>query len=244
MNFLKLAQRTAWESGTVAGTATPATVTGQSGRLARIVKDVAEAWRLIQIAQPGGWKWQRKQFTGKAVTQSTARYGASGWSLTRVNRFLCDHEFTGMRPFTIYGVDEGVANEREIAFMPWETYIATYTRGTQEEGPPTEYSISPDGELCLGPIPDDDYTIGGWYLQAPQILADNDDVPEMPGHIADAEEDEHMIIVWRAIMLLAEHDEGPAQIVTAKAKYAECYQALVGNPKALPPITVNHEPIA
>jgi len=48
MNYLQLCQDTVRESGTISGDATPSTVTGQSGRLLKVVTWVAKAWQQIQ----------------------------------------------------------------------------------------------------------------------------------------------------------------------------------------------------
>jgi hypothetical protein len=89
-----------------------------------------------------------------------------------------------------------------------------YDRGVQTQGRPVHYSISKAGEFCLGPVPDDAYVVRGEYRKAPQILAANGDIPEMPARF-------HEVIAHYGLMLLAEHDEGNLHIAVAMRRYRE-----------------------
>jgi len=68
--------------------------------------------------------------------------------------------------------------------------------------------------MCFGSRPDDDYTVRGEYWKLPQTLAANGDIPECPAQY-------HDIIVWRALQIMAEHDEAPSAIATANYNYKE-----------------------
>lgn len=206
MDFRELCQMVARESGTVSG-AQPLTVVAQTGRLGKIVFWTAEAWRQIQNRR-SRWFWMEGEFDGETAAD-TARYTATSFSLDRWSAWI-------RRPgtLTIYLESLGVSDERELIFMPWDMYRRTYDRGTQTSNYPVHYAISPAGELCFGPIPDDVYIVQGIYRKSPQTLEADGDIPEMP-------EQYHDLIAWDALQLLAEHDEGEIQIAVAVRRSRE-----------------------
>lgn len=195
MNYLQLCQRTVRESGTISGDVTPAKVTEQSGRLLKVVQWVAEAWRQVQNLHDD-WCFMRGEFAG-AVTDGAPRYTAASFNIARFSRWITDP-----RSVTIYETARGKADESELRFMPWSDYRINFDRGVQQKNRPRVYSISPAGEFCLGPVPNAGFTVRGEYQKSAQNLAANDDVPELP----DASL--HTVIVWKALLLLAQYDEG------------------------------------
>jgi len=204
--FLELCQDVARESGTISGTQ-PTTVASQTGRLAKIVDWTIDAWRRIQNDR-NAWKWMRTEFSG-SITSGTARYTAASFSLSRHARWLTD-----ANNLTIYKTATGVSDESALTVISWDTWRQTYGRGSQTNNRPVSYAVSPSGELCFGPIPDDSYTINGEYYKSPQILADNTDEPECPARF-------HQIIVQRALVSLAEHDEALVTAAAAQKNYNE-----------------------
>ena len=84
--------------------------------------------------------------------------------------------------------------------IPVRSRRTRWGRGSQTNNYPSEYAISPDGQFSLGPIPDDIYRVSGEYRQAAVVLAVDADIPGLPTAF-------EQIIVWQAIMLLAEFDE-------------------------------------
>lgn len=222
MNYLQLCQRTVRESGTISGDATPSTTVAQSGRLLKVVDWVAEAWKQIQNLHDD-WLWMRAEFSGPA-TIGTPRYTASSWSLTRFSRWILDD-----CSVTIYKTSLGVSDEGALRFIDWQTWRAKYGRGTQTNNRPTEYTISPMGEFCLGPLPDDAYTVRGEYQKSAQALAINADVPELP------DDSLHTVIVWKALMLLGDFDEGAWPVARATVK---CSDDLRSMQKYRPVITI------
>jgi hypothetical protein len=209
--FLELCQDVARESGTVSGSQ-PSSVAGQTGRLAKVVNWTAQAWTLIQNRR-NGWRWMRKEFTGDTIA-STARYTAASFNITDLARWHVDNAATGELPVSIYRQSTGAADEGSIVYVSWPVWRARYGRGAQVTNRPVEYTISPSGELCLGPVPDDAYVINGEYWKTPQVLSANADVPECPERF-------HDIIVYRALMLLAGHDEASTTYAEAMANYTQ-----------------------
>lgn len=204
MDYLSLCQMVARESGTVSGTL-PSSVAGQTGRLSKIVFWTNDAWRQIQNRR-NAWRWMRAEFGAPdAVTVAgTKRYTSASFNLTRWAEWITEEDTVSS-----YLQSTGVADEQPLLFMPWSLWKRTYDRGEQQQDRPIHYTISPAGEFCIGPTPDDTYVIRGEYRKSPQSLTANDDVPELPARF-------HDIIAWYALLLLAEHDEG-GQLPLARA---------------------------
>jgi hypothetical protein len=227
--FLQLCQQVARDSGTVSGTQ-PGSVSGQVGRLAKIVAYTAEAWTLIQNLH-AAWRFLRAEFPATAVTAAgTARYTAASWNITDLAEWITDDHSA-----TLYLQSAGVGDEGEIRCIAWQDWRRLYDRGSQTNGRPSHWSISPAGEFCLGPIPDDVYVVGGEYRKVPQTLSANADEPLCPARF-------HDVIKYRALMLLAEYDEAPTAMATAASKY----MPLLGNLERdqLPRIAIGAGPLA
>jgi hypothetical protein len=195
MNYLLLCQDTVRESGTISGDTAPSTVTGQSGRLLKVVTWVAKSWTKIQNLHDD-WLWMRAEFSQPTVAGS-AKYTSDSWNLTRWSRWITDD-----CSVSLYKTSLGVMDEGGLTLIDWQTWRVRYGRGAQVQGRPREYAISPVGEFCLGPIPDTIYTVRGEYQKSAQLLSANSDVPELP----DASL--HTVITWNALLLLAQFDEG------------------------------------
>ena len=73
--------------------------------------------------------------------------------------------------------------------------------------------------MCFGSPPDRAYAVRGEYQRSAQTLVNANDVPEMP-------EDYHMMIVWRAIMLLHQHDEAQFNVQMAAANFERLHAGL------------------
>lgn len=203
--FLELCADLARESGAI-GTA-PSAVTGQTGRQLKAVEWIAHAWEQIQADNPD-WLFLRTEFEG-ALAIGTKRYTGAALGLTNWARWVGD--YPGHEAVSIYASGDQ-ANEAALRMIGYERWRRYYNFGTHDNGKPIEYAISPSGELLLGPTPDAAYVIRGEYSRTPQVLAANGDVPIMPSQF-------HPAIVWRANMLLCEHDEAWPARTAAEAKY-------------------------
>lgn len=226
-SYLELCQEVARESGTMAST-TINSVTGQTGRPEKVVEWVAEAWKQIQNKHTS-WRFRRTEFTAPLIV-NTGLYTPAALSLNNVSEFIYAQDC-----FTAYRDSVGVAEEYALTPLPWADFKRTYRRGTQTSAPPSHYSIAPDGSLAIGPAPAEATTIKGEYVRTAQILSANGDIPICPV-------DYHSIIVWYAIVHLAEHDEGAFQVATADRKYKEYYNAMARS--QLPTITIGGPTLA
>lgn len=232
MNYLQLCQRLAQESGTIKGDSLPTAVTGQSGRLLKIVNWVAAAWLDIQTAKDS-WQWMRDEFSSGVIVAGTARYSPTTLGLTRHRRWLPDTpDYLSM---SIYKTSDGAAYERPLKQISFPQFRSMYARGTHDQGTPAHWASAPDGELCLGPTPDAAYTISGEYWKSAQTLSANTDTPELPS-------DYHMLIVWRALINIAGFDEAKATLDYAKLKHDPLWNDLCRT--QLPEISFGHGPLA
>ena len=195
------------ESGTIDGTALT-TVTGQTGRLEKIVEWVQSAWLQIQNKR-NSWRWMRAEFSGTITLAGGTRYtAAASFSLTRWAEWI-----TEIESLTIYKNSIGLSDEGPITFIDnFTTWRKMYERGLQTANSPTHYAVSPTGELCFGSTPDEDHVVRGDYRKSPQTLVANTDIPEMPVRF-------HEVIAWYALVLLAEHDEAEFDVGKAFRNY-------------------------
>ena len=230
--FLELSQDLSRESGTVSGT-NPAAVAGQTGRLLKITEWTAQAWVEIQNLR-ADWRWMQKTFSGD-TSSGVSQYTPAAWSITDLRDWLRDDRVSGYQPHTIYLTATGVSDEGALREISWQQWRTRWGRGSQTNNYPSEYAISPDGKFSLGPIPDAAYTVSGEYRQAAVVLAADADIPGCPAAF-------HAIIVWRALMMLAEFDEAVDQRTAAAIKYDGLLQSLSRD--QLPVVSLGGLPIA
>lgn len=213
--FLALCQRVASDSGTISG-AFPTTVTGQTGRLGKIVRWTADAWRSIQNAS-GSWRWMRSEFSGSTVV-GQVRYTAAQMSIaSRFGEWICNGP--DEQRFSIYLTASGVSDQGALKFLEWDTFYVKCLRGTQTNGKPTYFSIAPDNQLCLSPPPDAVYTVQGPYRKSAQELTADADEPEMPSRF-------HDLIADVALISLDTHDEAPQQLSLHQMRRAPKFSEL------------------
>jgi hypothetical protein len=224
--YLELCQKVVSESGTADGTL-PSTVAGQVGRLAKIVRWVKDAYTLIQNAHRE-WLWLQDTFEGPTIV-GQRNYDGNDMGVTeRFRRFISTQDRLEDR-FTIYDPSIGVSDEGPLSFRPYNTFYASFMRGTQTQAKPLYFTLSPDGKMLLHPIPDKVYTVRGLYRKSSQTLDADDDIPEMP-------EEYHDLIAEVALLYLATHDETP-QIGGWQLRKIERMNQLRRD--QLPPVEVN-----
>lgn len=218
MNFLALCKATAAQCGTIAGVPALSTVAGASGRVAKLVSAVSDAWIDIQNERTD-WLWMGRRFLG-TLTISQLEYlpAELDVSLTRVGRWAKDT--IGRKTFSIYDNAIGASDEGKITYIPYEQWVDIYDFGTHDAGRPIYWSITPLGKVAFGPSPDKAYKARGEYRLKPQVLALDADTPEMPDEF-------HRVIVWEAIRLLARNDEAFDAINAAGVEYGRLRNALV-----------------
>jgi len=207
--FLQLCAKLATRSGVIG--AAPVAVTGQAGRQAKCVDWIEQAWVKIQQMH-GDWSFLQGEFSG-TLTAGDPSY--TSVDLGIASRFA---EWKGdradYRPLTIRNPALGLADEQPLVQISYDRWRLLYDRGAQASNRPLHYAIGPDFSLRFGPKPDKAYAVRGEYRKAPQSLAADADLPDMPERF-------HDIIVDRAIILISESDEAPQALQSAVRAFGE-----------------------
>lgn len=214
--YLEICQKVAQRSGTVPSLGEPASVTGATGRLQRIIDWVNEAWEDIQSASED-WLWMSAEFSGQTVA-GTASYDASAMGITSRFRNWEHIGEEGEDLFTIYKTSDGAAEEGKLCFREWdymrrEAFIADWDTNSELRDKPAYITIDPALNLVLYPVPDAAYTVRGRYVKSLQTLSANADTPELPATF-------HDVITYKALLLLAIFDEDDRGI----ARFERLYQ--------------------
>jgi hypothetical protein len=198
VNFLALCKRLRSEAG-IAGTG-PASVSGQTGELGRLVDWIADAYEDIQDKH-ADWSFLRNDFSFNCVS-GTGVYPAS--TVTDLANWKRD----SLRVYLTTTDDE-----QWLEYRSWENFRDIRLMGSSrtQTGRPIEFSIKPDKSLIVWPIPDDTYTINGEFYKVAQVMADDTDEPVFERH--------HMAIVWNALMRYAAYVENPPLYAHAQKEY-------------------------
>jgi hypothetical protein len=215
--FLQLCNDVERESGTVGTGAGLIDVSDPpTPRQRKIVEWTANAWVMIQQARPD-WSFLRSDFE-TLIVQGVDRYDpVEDLDIERFGAWL-DVNHGGL---TIYSAAAGgKAQESELCKIRFPQWRDSYDRGQPVASRPVVYAISPQQHICFGNTPDATYYVRGQYRMAPQQLVDSADLVEIPSGFES-------IIVWKAVLLLAQHDEGPVQVATSRSNYADMFASLV-----------------
>ena len=205
---------------------------GLTGRAALLAGWVQQAWHDIQNARPS-WRWMQAEWEG-VLNAGTARYSAADLGISRFGGWL--HYNEDFKPYTtLYPVASGQSEEARIIHLPWSQFYTRFLRGSSESARPGWYTVASDGRLVFAPTPDAAYVARGLYRLAPQELAADGDVPELPGEFHD--------VIWRgALVMLATYDEAGAQYPVWELTYRRRMGELEG--AQLPFTTLSPEPLA
>lgn len=199
--FLQLVNKVERESGTVGQSQRLSSVANPVGRQEKIVQWTAQAWEMIQRERTD-WTFRRREFT-TTLTIGQKRYDSpdadfSGWERDEM--------------WSLYDNDIGQEDETELRVISYDEWRRKYDFGTHDANRPIEVAFDGQRRLCIGPKPDKAYILRGSCKRAIQTLTLDADTPII-------DEEFHDIIVWRALLLLAEHDEAPFPISTAAMQY-------------------------
>ena len=214
MTFLELVRMVARESGTVPGLNQPATVTGQTGRLARCVSWTAQAYDEIQTSSPD-WLFRREAFYDRVVPEGARELTAAALGIEDCRQFV--RPSPAAHWITLHDPEKGVSDQGRLVFIPWPEFQRRYLLAAPraDVARPQAVSIDPKGRIALYPTPDKEYRLSGVYQQTNQRLEDDNDVPEMPSQF-------HMVIAYKALTLLETFDEA----FVSKAHHTAAHDAL------------------
>ena len=153
MNFLDLCQRLVQETG-IADEG-PATVTGQTGDMGRIVNWINDAWLKIQsIRADWNWAWSTGTSTLTAATNTVTL------------------------PATVETIKRVSIGQGFLQALDYNDFADNYR--VIQNGDPSVYSIKPDGTLCFSSKPTENKTVSYESYATPAALVNNTDVPAMP----------------------------------------------------------------
>jgi hypothetical protein len=210
--FLQLCQRTRQECG-ISGQG-PTSVLSQSGEMKRIVDWVNQSWVEIQNMYEN-WFWMRDEFQFNTV--------ANVQSYTPATAGI--NQFSAWRSDTLraYRASEGINDEQYIVEWDYDVFRNTYQIAQQTPGRPVVYAIRPwDKALMFGSIPDGTYVIKGEYQMAATEMAQNNDVPALPGQF-------HMLIVYEAMKKYAAYENAPEVMSRAVKSSSDMLDRLLRN---------------
>ena len=209
--FLELVNKVGPESGTVSGSL--GAIASATGRWAKVVGWTRDAWSQIQ-RERGDWTFRQKQFSG-TLTAGLSEYTAASFGITDFGGWLRDSgalEYDGLRPFSLYDPDRGREDEGHLRVIPHAQWLRSWDLGDPDNQRPTVVAEGPLRTLLFGPPPDKGYIVRGWYKRAVQELTNGEDTPYIDPEFHDA-------IKWKAIELLAQHDEAEFHLATAGNQY-------------------------
>lgn len=227
MNFLEIAQRVVRESGGISGSG-PTTVVNQTGEYRNVVDWVNEVWRQIQTKHDN-WRWMRAsasmQTTIDQRQYSPTAVAPAGFGLTRFRGWWRDS-------FSIFETAVGVSDESALTWLTYDEYRNQYLFGTQQSSKPIHFTIDPQRNILLGPVPDKVYTLKGDYQKSAQALVADLDVPEIP-------DEQHMTIVYGALLKYARFDAAGELYEDADTNFKQGMRELTRN--WLPPMEMYNE---
>jgi len=211
MNFLQICQRVRQEAG-ISGTG-PASVTNQTGEMARVVDWVKAAYEDIQNLHDN-WKFMRREFTFPTIAGNPV-YLPSAISLDEFGRWRRDEQW---RCYLTSVNDE----LRMTHWDDWDCFRESrlYSVNRSTQGRPIDVAIRPnDDAIYLWPTPNNIFTITGDYYIRPHVMAANSDEPIFPREF-------HMLIVWRAILFYAPYEAAPERYAQANTEHKRLLAAL------------------
>jgi len=206
-NFLQIVQDLRAES-TDSGSG-PSTIVGATGEHGRFVLWVKDGYVELQNERDD-FLWMRKSFYVDTVA-SDGEYAYTDCTdtvtliaITRFARWYRDC-------FKAYLVSTGVGAEYPLIWLDWETFRRVYRYGTQNDGMPIHVSMDPTMAFVLGPKPSAIYRVSGDYQLGPQILALDEDIPELPTRF-------HKILTYYALSKYGGSRVAPEVMLRASAE--------------------------
>lgn len=196
MNHLQICQAVGREAGLAAAGMT--TTVSQTGENAQVIAWVDHAWLRIQSMRNWDWLWQSATVTILANTNATA----------------------GLIPASRY-VKETTVNPSNVVlgYVPWQEFIRTWPSARIVAGTPSIWTIRPDKAFTVNAKPTANHALTVERYANPTSLSGNTESPALPA-------EHHMLIVWRAVMLYAGHDEAGALYQHADAERKKVLSAM------------------
>lgn len=204
MTYLQLFQRAHQESG-IAG-AQPSAVTGQTGKLLKLVNWVADAWTQIQLERDN-WLFMWKEFTFDTIAD-TRDYLAADYGITDLHKW-------DVNSLLIFKTSLDTTDQNFLFYEPYRDWRRNNRQGmtARPTDRPQKFTILPNNKLRFEPMSDVAYTIEGEYKRVAQLFTADADVP------TNLPDDFHMIIVWQALKFYGFYEDAPDVLDMAETFY-------------------------
>lgn len=208
----------------------PTTLVDASNDVLRLADAISDTWLSLQL-EPRNWRWMRDSGTGPAAIGQNTNTGAS-LGFDRFGRFR-----PGSRWYTVRAFDP--AAPESVWPLRWvaehDIFVRNFMDSAFMAGPPQLWTISPAGELLVGPQPDKAYQLKADFVRAPTALVEDTDEPDMPGEY-------HMLLVWRALVYAGKASASAERVSNAMDRMAELWEPLLTHQAEQ--ITFDNQPLA
>jgi len=199
--YVQLAQDMRRQAGlSGSGPADVTTATGMELRLANAIRD---AYTRIQTS-PKSWKWMWREYIPESLgtaplqtIQDTTDYLLEDCEQIWTNTFRC------------YLTTTGTTDMQSIRYLDFERFQERFSLVTATSDRPIMVTRLPTGALRFYPPPNAAYSILFECQKEPQILAANDDVPEMPSQY-------HPLITFEALKAWGKSEDAPEIVKLAE----------------------------
>lgn len=210
MNFLEICNEV--KNQAEIGGADMTSVTGQTGKLAMVVKWVNRAYMRIATHRDD-WQWLFSPAYTFNLSPGKRQYTASELLVTDIKKW-------DIRRPRIYRTSIGLADETKmdvISYSDWERSLAM---GEQVSGKPDFlFTLPGTNTLMFHQVPDAEYTVTLNYWKAASKLVNATDIPLIPEEYQD-------IITYRALMFYAVYDDATEIYLDAKNEYTSLLERM------------------
>ena len=235
MNYLALVQRLHTETGN-SGTP-PQSVTGNTNLNNQLVIWIKDAW--LQIQAERRWDFMRQTKT-VVLTPGTSVYDIAQ-NLAGIPGFNWPDLGDVDRDNIIVTPPTANSSKYRMQFLEFREFSDQFDLAPVRSAYPTSMAIIPNFKMSFYPNPDLAYSIRFVYYTVPQALIADTDIPYMSDTSA-TQDANHMIIVWKALMYYADHNNIPDFKQAAAFKYDQILQRLQW--REMPSVDYKTTPVA
>lgn len=196
MTFLELCRAVRRETR-IPGTG-PDSVASPTGLLADVVAAVQATWVDIQLHHYESWTFMNT-LTAAQLIEGRSLYTMADLEAADAARL------NGI--YDVVGEPLQRVNTKTIAFA------------SATPGDPRHWTLTPDNQVEVSPVPSRTFAVTVLYQRTPQQLFENDDTPFVPAH-------HHQAIIWKAVMDLSANESDSVIYQKALEKYDECFSRL------------------
>jgi hypothetical protein len=206
MTYLQLCQRARQEAG-IPGNG-PSAVTGQTGKLGKLVDWVSQAWIDIQLKRPN-WLFMWEEFSFDTIADQRD-YLASTLAAPITDLSLWDRNSFLIYKTSLDANDQNRLRPIDYGYWRQQYRVGMDVRATDR---PQMFTILPNNKIRFEPVSDVPYTIDGEYKRTAQVLAADADV------LTNFPDDFQMIVVWQALKYYASFEDAPEVMDEAETNF-------------------------